>query len=180
MCSSSLKQIIYFLMKCKHAVLRLISPSCVYHNSHLLLVIGGRRSLANCLFSSISFFLRACDVQFQGEAKLVKDHCRGTCFAQVARKQPFHLLHCKAMQVSMESRSKARQQLRWQWQRLAHINADTQTSGKFNWRGYGEYLQHPEARHTSDNEWFSVWFWRWRQKGMVYGEHEGNPREGQI
>lgn len=87
-------------------------PSCVYHNSHLLLVIGGRHSRANCLFSSLSFFLQACDVQILGEAKLVKIHCRGTCFAQVARKQPFHLLHSEAAEVNMESRSKALQQLR--------------------------------------------------------------------
>lgn len=51
-------------------------------------------------------------MQILGEAKLVKIHCRGTCFAQVARKQPFHLLHSEAEEVNMESRSKALQQLR--------------------------------------------------------------------
>lgn len=168
----------------KHAVHCHLFPSCVYHDSHLLLIIGERHFLANCLFSSISFFLWACDVQFLGEAKLVKDHCRGTCFAQVARTQPFHLLHSEAARVSMESRSKAGHRLRWQWQRLANINTDIQTSGKFNWGRYEEYLQHPEARHMSDNQWFSAWFWKWRQieklKGRVYGEHGGKPKEGQI
>lgn len=114
----------------KHAVHCHLFPSCVYHDSHLLLIIGERHFLANCLFSSISFFLWACDVQFLGEAKLVKDHCRGTCFAQVARTQPFHLLHSEAARVSMESRSKAGHRLRWQWQRLANINTDIQTSGR--------------------------------------------------
>lgn len=126
-----LKHIRHFALtiKCKQAPICQFFPSCVYHNSHLLLVIGVRRSRANCLFSSVSFFLWACDVQILGEAKLVKDHCRGTCFAQVARKQLFHLLRSEAAQVNMGNGSKALQQLRWQWQRLAHINTDTHTSG---------------------------------------------------
>lgn len=71
------------------------------------------------------------------------------------QKQPFHLLHSEAARVSMESRSKAGQQLRWQWRRLSHINADTQTSAKFERGSHGEYLQH----RGSDNKWLPG-FWK--------------------
>ena len=177
--SSSLKlrQIIH---KCMFAVLCHFSLLC---RPRLLLVIGVRRSLASCLFSSL--FQGGCDVQDSWERpNWLRITAVGLGLARGARKQPFHLLHSEAVRVSMESRSKALRLLRWQWQSLACINADARTSGKFNWGSYGEHLQHPKTRHMSDNQWFSVSFWKWRQiekwKRAVYREHEGKPREGQI
>lgn len=43
-------------------------------------------SSGSFVFSFLFLCLRASDVQLLGEAKLVRDHCQGNCFAQVARK----------------------------------------------------------------------------------------------
>lgn len=120
--------------------------SSVQRSSHELLS-GGKYLWAKRYFHLALFFLWASDVQLLGEARLVRDHCQGNCFAQVARKQPFHLLNSEAARVSMESRSKAGRQLKWQWQRPSRISTDTQTCRKFR-RFEGIFFWNPESRCT--------------------------------
>lgn len=146
-------------------------------NSHLLLVIGEWHSRAKCLFSLHVFSLLTsmwcanARREREREAKLVKIHRRGTRFAQVARKQPFHLLHSEAAWVNMKSTSKAAQQPRWQWVGPVRINTDTNLWLKWEYGDTDSIFNSQRQRHMADNQWFSVWYWkfRWLDWGL-YGE----------
>lgn len=155
--------------------------SCVpTTNSHLLLVIGERHSRAKCLFSLHVFsFLTSmwcanARREREREAKLVKIHRRGTRFA---RKQPFHLLHSEAVWVNMKSTSKAARQPRWQWVGPARINTNTNLWLKWEYGDTDSIFNSQRQRHMADNQWFSVWYWKFRWLDWGYME-SGAEMEG--